>query len=119
MVLVGDGRLGRGIGDSDRGRRTGGAQRGERPVIMAGAIADAMAAPVEQATGRQEVWVDFRADSSGSRIFIWPGRVGSPGRQRRKVSRAARETVTGSAVAKPAAASAVSNGSVSGSSRIG
>jgi len=41
---------------------------------MAGAIADAMAAPVETGDGdEQEVWVDFAADSSGSRIFIWPG----------------------------------------------
>ena len=56
---------------------------------------------------------------SGSRIRIGPGRVGSPGRQRRNTSGAPRATVTGSAVRKPFAESATSSGSVSGSSRIG
>ena len=59
------------------------------------------------------------ASGGGSGMLIAPATVGSPGRHSRKISGASRETVTGSAVAKPCAASAATSASVSGSSRMG
>ena len=89
---------------------------------MAGAVADAMAAPVEGRRAARTAGRDRRPARAraGSGMPMAPGTVGSPGRQRRKISGGPRPATTGSAVAKPSACQrAARSASVSGSSRIG
>ena len=92
------------IGDADGVDRLHRAQAREAAVVVAGAVADAMAAPVEAGERHeQEIRLDGgRVVRAARECPCAPSAVGSPGRHRRKVEMASpRPTTAGSAVAKP------------------
>ena len=67
--------------------------RCERAVVIARAVADAMAAPVEAGERHeQEIRIDGGRLEAGSGIDIAPARSARPARQRRKVERRAART---------------------------
>ena len=90
-------------GDADRVNGHDRAQAGQGAVVVAGAVADAVAAPVEAGERHEEeIRIDRgrRLERLGDATSA-PARVGSPGRHSRKTSGDPRPATTGSAVANP------------------